>query len=196
MNENIDYKATWNQIKSVFPILDDSYELDDKPFIKSEFQDVITFINRNKIAHHIQNLIISKIDKKLREEVIPEFWSYFKNIENNKGFQHFYNAVKCLYDNYKQLDLNMQKLDMFKQATKLNDFVYNEACVHSALKLMLRATLLSQLNLNYQPIVSNFYEVVLKMEDVEETNDGKCTICCQESVQCNCVHLFQETNRY
>lgn len=196
MNENLDYEGAWKLVKSVFPILDDSYQLEEKPFLKHEFNEVVTFINKIKIALHIQNLIVSRIEKKLREEVVPEFWSYFKNSSHEiKGFQQFYNAIKCLYDNYKLLDLNMQKLNMFKKATNLDDLVYKEPCVHSAMKLILRASLLSQLNLEYQPVVMHFYEAALKMEDIDEVN-GICIICAQESISCNCLHLFQETNRY
>lgn len=196
MNEKIDYETAWKRVKNVFPILDDSYQLDEKPFLKNEFNEVVTFMNKTNLAVHVQNLIVSKIQKKLREEVVPEFWSYFKNSnQETKGFQQFYNAVKCLYDNYRHLDHDMQKLNMFKEAMKLEDLVYNESCVHSALKLMLRATMLSQLNLQYQQIVMNFYECALKMEDIEALNDGKCLVCSQENLRCNCLHLFQETNR-
>lgn len=196
MNDNIDYRTAWNRIKTVFPILDDSYQLEDKPFSKNDFNEVIHFINTTNLAVHIQNLMVSQIEKKFRDVIVPEFWSYFTNSNGaTKGFQQFYNAVKYLYDNYRQLDYDMQRLKMFKQATQLDDPIYNETCLESALKLILKATMLSQLNLEYQSVVLNFYECALKMEDIEENNDGKCTVCYQENIQCNCIYLFQETNR-
>lgn len=197
MNDSVDYEATWKVMKLVFPILDDSFQLEDKPFLKHEFNEVVTFVNNNKIAQDIQNLIVIKLQKKLREEIVPEFWSYFKNvIPETNNFQQFYNAIKCIYDNYRLLDHIMQKLNMFKQATHLESSVYNEECAHSALKLMLRATMLSQLSSDYQQVVMHFYECALKMEDIEEINDGNCTVCSQDNIHCNCLYLFQETNRY
>ncbi|KAJ8928110.1 hypothetical protein NQ314_019336 [Rhamnusium bicolor] len=185
MNGKIDYKSSWILIKKVFPILDDCctlYQLDDKPFLKNEFYEAVEFIKNMNLSKSIQNLLMSKIEQRLRDEVVPEFWSYFKKSENdNKGFQQFYNAVKSLYDCYKQLDHTISKLELFRQATQLDDLVYNENCVHNALKLILKATLLSQLNLDYQLVVMNFYETALKMEDTEE-GDGQCIICLQESL--------------
>lgn len=196
MSDNVDYEEAWKLIKSVFQILDDASQFEDKPVLTHVFNQVITFVIKNGIAQHIQNLMVIKIQKKLREEVVPEFWSYFKNSNlDNTSFQQFYNAIKCLHDNYKILDRAMQKLLMFKQAAKLNDQIYNEPCALSALKLMLRSTMLSQLNCNYQYVVMNFYECALKMEDIEETNDCACVVCSQKG-GCNCLHLFQETNRY
>ncbi|KAJ8945964.1 hypothetical protein NQ318_016792 [Aromia moschata] len=198
MTSAVDYKGAWNSIKKVFPILEDAYtlyQLEDEPLLKNEFCEAIDFIKNIGLSKTIQDLIVSKIEQRLRDEVAPEFWSYFKKSENdNKGFKQFYNAVKSLYDCYKQLDHTISKLELFRQATQLEALVYNEKCVHDALRLILKATLLSQLNLDYQIVVMNFYETALKMEDAEE-NDGQCIICLQESLHCNCLHLFQETNR-
>lgn len=195
----MDFKEGWSLIKRVFPILDETYnlcQLEEKTFLKQEFCDAVEFIKKINLAVHIQNLIVSKIEQRLRDEVAPEFWSYFKNNEHeNKGFKQFYNAVKSLYDSYRQLEHTMRKLEMFRQATDIEEQVYNEKNVYDALKLILKATLLSQLNLDYQLVVMNFYEAALKTDDVDENNEGQCIICSQESLHCNCMHLFQETNR-
>ncbi|XP_018567673.1 anaphase-promoting complex subunit 2 isoform X1 [Anoplophora glabripennis] len=193
-----DYEKVWNFIKRVFPVLDESFtfcQVEDNTFLKNEFDESVEFCQNMNLAKTIQDLLISKIEQRLRDEVVPEFWSYFKKSENdNKGFKQFYNAVKSLYDCFKQLDHIITKLEIFRQATKLCDLIYNENSTHNALKLILKATLLSQLNLEYQVVVMNFYETALKMEDTEE-DDGQCIICLQESRHCNCLHLFQETNR-
>nr|XP_023028180.1 anaphase-promoting complex subunit 2 [Leptinotarsa decemlineata] len=199
MNESMDYKEAWTLTKKVFPILEDTcslIHLEDRAFSKQDLQIVAEFIKKTSLSSHIQNLIISKIEQKLRVEVAPEFWSYFKNNEHeNKGFKQFYNAINALYDSFKQLDHEVSKLGMFKKIIELEESLYNENCDHNALKLILRATLLSELNLDYQTVVMNFYEAALKMEDIEQGNDSQCIICSQERLHCNCLHLFQETNR-
>ncbi|KAG5876105.1 hypothetical protein JTB14_013685 [Gonioctena quinquepunctata] len=195
----VDFQRAWTLTKKVFPIIDETCrlnQLDERPFSKQEFNEVAEFLKNADLSHHIQNLIVSKIERKLRDEVAPEFWSYFKNNEHeNRGFKQFYNAVKSLYDSYRQLDHTMSKLGMFSQAADMKETPYNELGVRSALRLILKATLLSQLNLDYQTVVINFYEAALKMEDVEQGFDGQCIICSQERLLCNCLHLFQETNR-
>lgn len=194
-----DYQKVWHLLKRVFPVLDESFtfcQVEDNTFLKNEFYQCVEFSKNMNLAKTVQDLLISKIEQRLRDEVVPEFWSYFKKSENdNKGFKQFYNAVKSLYDCFKQLDHIITKLEMFRQATQLQDMVYNENSTYDALKLILKATLLSQLNLDYQVVVKNFYETVLTMEDAEE-GDGQCIICLQESRHCNCLHLFQETNRF
>ncbi|XP_056634771.1 anaphase-promoting complex subunit 2 [Diorhabda sublineata] len=195
----MNYKELWLLVKRIFPILDESInlcQLEESLFLKHEFFEAIDFIRNAKLTLHIQNLIVSKIEQRLRDEVAPAFWSYFKSNEHeSKGFIQFYNAVKSLFDSYRQLDNTMSKLELFREATYLNELVYNQKDMHNALKLILKATLLSQIHLDYQVIVMNFYKVALKMEDVDENNFGQCIICSQESLHCNCMHLFQETNR-
>ncbi|CAH1119635.1 unnamed protein product [Phaedon cochleariae] len=199
MDENINYKENWTLIKRVFPILDDDcplHQLEDRLFLKEEFYEAVQFIKKMNLVHQIQKFIIRKIEKRLRDIVAPEFWSYFSNNEqDNKGFQQFYNAVECLYDSYKQLEHSMRKLDIFRQATELEELVNSEKCLNKALKLIFKATLLSQLNLDYQTTVMSFYESALRMEDLDEGYNGQCIICSQESLHCNCMNLFKETNR-
>ncbi|CAG9856014.1 unnamed protein product [Phyllotreta striolata] len=195
----MDYKEGWLLIKKVFPILDETYnlcQLEDIIFYKYEFVKAVDCMKQLNVSKHIFNLIVIKIEQRLRDEVAPEFWSYFKHNEHeNKGFKQFYNAVKSLYDSYRQLHNAILQLEMLKQATDIDVTMYNEDSLDDALKLILKSTLLSQLHLDYQLVVTNFYEAALKMEDVDVIKDGVCIICSQESLHCNCMHLFQETNR-
>ncbi|XP_060520265.1 anaphase-promoting complex subunit 2 [Cylas formicarius] len=200
MDVSPNYKNIWPLIIKVFPVLDDLNTLcpsGEEVVLKNEFNQIIDYMKTTPIEETIQDFIVSKIEKRLRDEVVPEFWSYFKKSENdNRGFKQFYNAVKSLYDNYRYLDNVMSKLEMLRQATHLDKSIYNEKSVEDSLKLILKSTLLSQLHVNYQLVTSNFYLTALRMEDVEENNPGgTCIICVQDSFHCNCLHLFQETNR-
>lgn len=90
----------------------------------------------------------------------------------------------------------MNKLKVYKQFTHQDISIYGEKCPQDALKVIFKATLLSQINLDYQTVVISFYENALKIEDSDDENEGQCIICLQDSKLCNCLHLFQETNRY
>lgn len=199
MEESSDHKRAWSLCQKIFPILNDaSTQEEDKPFLKNEFEEVCNFMRLNQLQELLQHFVITKVEKRLRDEIVPEFWSYFKKSESdNKGLKQFYNAVKSLYDNYRQLENIVSRLDLFRQATKLTAVPYNEDTVQDCLKLIVKATLFAQLHVDYQVVTMNFYEAALKMEDVDDANaDGQCIVCVQESLNCNCLHLFQETNRF
>jgi hypothetical protein len=76
--------------------------------------------------------------------------------------------------------------------------VYNQSCLHEALRLIVKAVLLSQLPVDYQWLISSFYETALKMQDLEEENgmNEQCIVCLQEHYSCSCLEIFENTNRY
>lgn len=188
-----DTKVQWGIVKKIFPILDN--EKSPKPFSKSEFEDLCNVVKTNHIEIFLQDLIINKIEKLLRDEIGPEFWSYFKNQDNeNKKFELFFSAVKSVYKNYKELDNIISRLELLRKEIGVVEVPYNEPTIHDSLRLILRATLFSQLHVDYQTLVIEFYEMVLRMEDREE-NNTPCLICFQVEPYCNCFHSFEETNR-
>ncbi|XP_066260255.1 anaphase-promoting complex subunit 2 [Euwallacea similis] len=192
-------KKIWMLSEKIFPILNDfntpcSHE---GPFTKSEFEQVCSYMKKSSLQDLLQQLVINKIEKRLRDEIVPEFWSYFKKLEDtNKGSKHFFNAVKALYDNYRQLEGIISRLELFRQSADVVKVPYEEKNVQDALKLILKATLFAQMHVDYQSVTMNFYETALKMEDLDESNsEGKCIVCDQDNVGCYCMHMFQETNR-
>ncbi|CAH0547207.1 unnamed protein product [Brassicogethes aeneus] len=204
MNENnIDYKTAWVLIQKVFPILDDNTNINhlDGTATKNEFYEVTDVVVKLNISKLIQDFIIDKIEYRFRKEIAPEFWSYFghkidQNSTELKGFNQFYDAVNSLYHGYQYMARIVAKLDLFRQATQIGDFVYNESDTQSALQLICKSTLLFHLNLDYQSVIMNFYETALKIEDTDEINtEGQCFNCLHETQQCNCMYLFKETNR-
>ncbi|RZC36665.1 anaphase-promoting complex subunit 2 [Asbolus verrucosus] len=195
-NNDFDYKSVWITIKQTFPILEGSSTIPEDDFEAVPYE-AINLIKMLNLTEQIQGLVINKIEERLRKDVVPEFWSYFKRTDNqNAGFQQFYHAVKYLFYNFLKLDLIVNKLILLRETNDYKKPVYNQTCLHEALKLIVKAVLLSQLPINYQRMISNFYETALKMQDPEEENpNGQCIICLQEQYICSCINMFQETNK-
>ncbi|CAG9761203.1 unnamed protein product [Ceutorhynchus assimilis] len=191
-----DSKRFWALAQQIFPILNDTVcQQQETEVLKTDFEQLCNFMQENLLQDTFQQLVMNKIEKRLRQEVVPEFWSHFEQSEN-KGLKQFYNAVKALYDNYQQLEKVIGKLIAFAKFAKVSQIPYQEKSLQNALKLSLKATLLGQLHVDYQTVTMNFYEIALKMEDSDEnSSDAMCIGCAQESSNCNCLHLFQETNR-
>ncbi|XP_066148403.1 anaphase-promoting complex subunit 2 [Euwallacea fornicatus] len=199
MDEIPDSKKIWSLSEKIFPILNDFNTPcnQEGPFTKCEFEQVCGFMKKSSLQDLLQQLVINKIEKRLRDEIVPEFWSYFKKLEDtNKGSKQFFNAVRALYDNYRQLEGIISRLELFRQSADVIKVPYEEKNVQDALKLILKATLFAQMHVDYQSLTMNFYETTLKMEDLDESNsEGKCIVCDQDNVGCYCMHMFQETNR-
>ncbi|KAL1516955.1 hypothetical protein ABEB36_000782 [Hypothenemus hampei] len=197
MEETADYKKIWTLCEKIFPILNDFNTPcnDEEPFLKNDFEEMCYFMKLNGLQDLLQHLVFNKIEKRLRDEVVPEFWSNFKK-SDKKGFKPFYNAIKSLYDNYRKFETIIIRLELLRQATDIKVNPYNERNLHEALKLILHSCLLGQLQADYQTVTTSFYEAALKIEDIDETNvNAVCVECSEEKDNCNCVHFFQETNR-
>ncbi|EFA00073.1 anaphase-promoting complex subunit 2 [Tribolium castaneum] len=196
-NQNLDLKSAWITIKEAFPILESPSKIPDNDFDSAPFE-AISIIKRLNLTQQIQDLVIIKIEERLRKEIVPDFWSHFKKTENEAAvFHEFYSVVKFLFHNYVQLDLIINKLILLREASNFTKPVYNQTCLHEALKLIVRAVLLSQLPIDHEWMIVNFYETALKMQDPEEENStsGECVVCMQEEFSCSCREMFEETNK-
>ncbi|KAH1004226.1 hypothetical protein HUJ04_004012 [Dendroctonus ponderosae] len=198
MDESPDSKKAWALSQKIFPILNDFSTCNQEDtFFKSQFEELCNYMQANGLQDFLQQLIINQVEKRFRDEIVPAFWSYFQKSElHNKDLNQFYNAVKSLYDNYKEMDKITSGLELFRQCTHVTKIPYNEKTINNALKLILKATVLAQSPLNYQAVTLSFYETALRIEDVDSYlgfDSGHCAACDQDS--CNCLHLLQETNR-
>ncbi|XP_063910083.1 anaphase-promoting complex subunit 2 [Zophobas morio] len=196
-NPSFDYKAAWATITQAFPILQSPPSLPESDFETVPFEAVNT-IKLLNLAEQIQDLVITRMEERLRKDIVPQFWSHFKKTDHDSAtFREFHDAVKFLYYNYMKLDLIMNKLIVLREASNVAKPVYNHACLHEALKLIVKAVLLSQLPVDQQWLILSFYEKALKRQDCEEESYGneQCCGCLQEQYVCQCVEMFQETNK-
>lgn len=195
---NIRY--TWNSFKLLFPILDDKNLWHTTTHIENEqFNEMRDHVVNWNLSKTINDVIINKIEQRLREDVAPKFWKYFdKHDTANNGFMQFYNAVECLYDYFQKLSLTVNQLIIFRQTFGIDDPVYNRKDLHSSLVLMLKSTLLSQLHSDYQEFIKQFYEIALELVENDNNEDSVqeiCSACSRKRTTCSCLNLFDETNR-
>lgn len=84
-----------------------------------------------------------------------------------------------------------------RKSTNFKECVYGESNLKDALKLILRAALLSQFPTDRNENIHNFYKIALRMEDNQDQNHGEkfCQACLFENEKCTCAQYFYETNR-
>lgn len=183
------YQKAWSLCLKIFPIL--TGDPQDAIFSKTEFEEICSFMRAHRLQDLLHQLVVNGIEKRLRSVTVPEFWSGFQNTEHPKTPMQFYSSVGGLYDSYRQLKGVMSRLEGFAKACDITEIPYNEPSWDSALKLILKANLFAQLVVDYQSTTMEFYEAALRMEDLDEG----CLVCQQDQSCCDCLHLFQETNR-
>uniref|UniRef100_A0A1Y1LHN2 Uncharacterized protein n=1 Tax=Photinus pyralis TaxID=7054 RepID=A0A1Y1LHN2_PHOPY len=187
MDANVDLKKSWIMIKHTFPILDNNFNWPYAQTTDAQLFETINLINRFGLNATIKSLIISKFEEHVRKFVVPKFWAFFTtDINVGEGFGNFFKAVDYLYTfftNHIHLIGNTSLLCNSKP-------IYNAENATDSLKLIIRATLLSQLPLNYNKIIEEFYETALKLENNDDT---ACPVCGNEP-ECSCLIYFHATN--
>lgn len=100
-------------------------------------------------------------------------------------------AIEMLYTDFAEFLNLMFRLDAVRSSSGYNESIYGEDSAVSALKLIVRASILAQFPIKQTDIIGEFYETALKIED-----NAACPVCMAECTKCNCVQYFYETNRY
>lgn len=148
-------------------------------------------LTTSKMTEAIQSLVISKVEKYFRTNIVPPFWAYFsKSNASSSGFRQFYMAIEMLYTDFTEFLNLMFRLDTVRSKSGYNEPIYGEDSAVSALKLIVRATILAQFPVTQANIINEFYETALRIED-----NSACPVCLGECTKCNCVQYFYETNR-
>lgn len=137
---------------------------------------------------------------------MPKFWSYFSNTTNlpnetSSHFNEFKTAVEILYNDLAFHIPLINKLEKFRTDFTLKSSIYGETTVLNAFKLLVRATLLSQLPPYHTKTIDSFYEDAFRafcnLDEVK--NEDECSGCLRETAQCECANIcnmFYDTNRY
>ncbi|XP_059053412.1 anaphase-promoting complex subunit 2 [Achroia grisella] len=196
-----DLKVYWNKINYAFPILSDSISSD---CTDAEYENIQQIIVGLGIQVRIRDLILVHIEKYLRQHIAPPFWSKFVKVEEEiKGFQLFKSAVNDLYEAVSKFYDMLRRLTILNSSCGDNKPIFGEKYVILGFKQLVRATLLSQLPLDYQVIINYFYKVSFNVFDNEYENsdmgeDVMCSGCWNEYSDCNCAYIvkvFHDTNR-
>ncbi|KOB76226.1 Anaphase-promoting complex subunit 2 [Operophtera brumata] len=196
-----DLKLYWNKINYAFPILNDSVFTDCSIADYEEIHGIIIGLG---IQVKIRDLVLIHIEKYLRQHVAPLFWSKFTKVEEEiRGFQLFKSAVNDLYESVSSFAAMLRRLTTLNNTCNDSKPIYGEKDVTLGFKQLLRATLLSQLPLDFHVIVNHFYKVSFNVFDNEYENpdigeDVMCSGCWNDFSECNCAYIvkvFHDTNR-
>lgn len=194
-------QSFWNKINYAFPIISDTIFSDCST--EEEYEEIQKIIVGLGIQIKIRDLVLIHIEKYLRQHVAPAFWSKFIKTEDSvKGFQLFKSAVKDLYVSVCQFSDMLHRLTLLNNVCSDNRPIYGEKDVIMGFKQLVRATLLSQLPLDFQMIINHFYKISFNVFDKEVENSDmsgnvNCSGCSYEYTECNCTYIvkvFYDTN--
>ncbi|CAG9789189.1 unnamed protein product [Diatraea saccharalis] len=200
-NKSSELKLYWNKINYAFPILNDTIFSDCTGTEYDEVQQIITGMG---IQVKVRDLILIHIEKYLRQHVAPSFWSKFIKVDEEvKGFQLFKSAVNDLYESVSNFSEMLRRLSILNTSCCDNRPIFGEKDVILGFKQLIRATLLSQLPLDYHVIINHFYKMSFNVFDNEYessdmSEDVMCSGCWNEYSDCNCAYIvkvFHDTNR-
>lgn len=156
----------------------------------------------------VELLVLNEVENKLRRELVPAFWQRFKVHENRPhSSDAFKEAVDSLYNSLALIVPVLQNLVLLRQTAQSERQVYGQSSLMESFKVMVRASLHSQLPLNYQAITEDFYRISFKVFCNSESKEAdpnesaedvlQCAGCSQEIEMCQCqsiIQAFHETN--
>lgn len=187
-------------MNKIFPILPDAKIVDEGyPLSEQDVFEIMSVIKQRNLTEIIQGLIIVNLDKHARTQIAPQFWNYFKCEEIDKDLwtTQFSTAVDFLFNSYKDLEPLAHRLDTLRKNTDYTKPIY--PAVYSApeaVKIIIRASLLAQIPLDYGRIVEHFYQTGLNIEDPDnESHLEDCDKVLENNACCSCLSSFYETNR-
>lgn len=200
-HKRAELKIYWNKITYAYPILNDNTYTDCTNAEYDEIQQIIVGLG---IPARIRDLILLHLEKYVRQHAAPAFWSKFNSVEDEiKGFQYFKSAVNDLYEFVSNVTPMLQRLSILNNSCCDSKPIFGEKDVILGFKQLLRATLLSQLPLDFQVIINHFYKISFNVFDNENessdmSEDASCAGCSNEYSECNCTYIlkvFNDTNR-
>ncbi|XP_066583014.1 anaphase-promoting complex subunit 2 isoform X1 [Prorops nasuta] len=197
-----EFKDIFSRMEYAFPILSGK---DNNDCTDEQFESICSEIRNLELCNHVEAVVIISIEQFIRQHVTPSFWSKFdNNAYEQKSFELFKSAVDELYASLTDFIPILKKLRLLVKNVKNSQF--NEQYALIELKFIVRSTLLSQLPLNHEYIIEQFYKIAFNVfcnadnsEHNSSSNDGnQCTGCNQTLDKCQCqmiVYMFHETNR-
>lgn len=114
---------------------------------------------------YIIEIVIHHIEQYIRCHVAPAFWRKFKNTEDSqRGFELFKSAVDGLYASLTEFLPILKKLEYLRQNNSETSLPFVEDIdIEARFKLIVRATLLSQLHLCHECIIEHFYKIAFNV---------------------------------
>ncbi|KAL0103028.1 hypothetical protein PUN28_018377 [Cardiocondyla obscurior] len=196
----------FDQLERVFPIIKGKLQ---EECVEEEFTSLVETLQYLKSTEYVIDIVIHHIEQYIRCHVAPGFWKKFEyTADSQRGFELFKSAVDDLYSNLTEFLPILKKLEYLKQNTGETSLTTtkNDTDVEAQFKLIVRATLLSQLPLCHECIIEHFYKIAFNVfcnsDNTSQAdisiNEVQCSGCGQEIENCRCqviVYMFHETNR-
>lgn len=132
---------------------------------EEEFTKLVEILQYFKSTQHIIEIVIHNIEQYIRCHIAPEFWEKFEHTEDGqRGFELFKSAVDSLYDSLMEFLPILKKLEYLRQ-NKGETLASTETDIdiEAQFKLIVRATLLSQLPLCHECIIEHFYKIAFNV---------------------------------
>ncbi|KAL2734441.1 anaphase-promoting complex subunit 2 isoform X2 [Vespula squamosa] len=193
-----------SQIEYAFPIIKEEIQND---CTDEQFATIIEQIRVWKLTNFVKDIVLHHIEYYIRQKVAPTFWKKFVNITSEQeGFELFKSAVDGLYISLTEFLPLLKKLEYLEQEDA-EKTVLQADNVLLRFKLIVRSTLLSQLPLDHEYIIEQFYRIAFNvfcnsdnssLHDSSGSDAAQCGGCNQEIDKCQCqmiVYMFHETNR-
>ncbi|KAF7402890.1 hypothetical protein HZH66_005157 [Vespula vulgaris] len=194
----------FSQIEYAFPIIKEEIQND---CTDEQFATIIEQIRIWKLTNFVKDIVLHHIEYYIRQKVAPTFWKKFVNsTSEQEGFELFKSAVDGLYISLTEFLPLLKKLEYLEQED-VEKIVLQTDNVLSRFKLIVRSTLLSQLPLDHEHIIEQFYRIAFNvfcnsdnssLHDSSGSDAAQCGGCNQEIDKCQCqmiVYMFHETNR-
>jgi len=119
-----------------------------------------------KTTQYVIEIVIHNIEQYIRCHVAPTFWEKFGYTEDGQqGFELFKSAIDGLYASLTQFLPILKKLEYLRQNTDetLLPSIKDNINIEARFKLIVRATLLSQLPLCHECIIEHFYKIAFNV---------------------------------
>lgn len=132
---------------------------------EEEFANLAEDVRVLKLSQFVEDIVIHHIEQYIRWYVAPVFWEKFENIEDGqRGFELFKSAVDGLYISLTEFLPVLRKLEYLRQNKDTTmDPSSTENDIEARFKLIVRATLLSQLPLCHECIIEHFYKIAFNV---------------------------------
>ncbi|XP_029175698.1 anaphase-promoting complex subunit 2-like [Nylanderia fulva] len=202
----VDQGDIFVRIERAFPLLNGKLLHAEEECTEEEFANLVKSVRVLKLSQFVEDIVLDHVEQYICWHVAPAFWEKFQNTENSqRGFELFKSAVDDLYINYTKFLPVLKKLEYLRQNNDA-DPSGTKSDMETRLKLIIRATLFSQLPLYHERIIEQFYKIAFNVfcnldnssQDISDINDVRCSGCAQGVNNCQCqmiVYMFHETNR-
>lgn len=128
-----------------------------------EFAKIMKDIKVLNLKHMVEDMVIYQIKYHMRQSVAPAFWKKFlPNVDKQQGFEQFKSAVDGLYTRMTDFLPLLKRLEYLLQEDSVHT-VTTENDILNRFKLIVRSTLLSQIPLDYEYVVEQFYKIAFNV---------------------------------